>query len=350
MTIDNANTQTRRSTAQHPLQVTVSVVIVNYNSREMVIDCLESLLGEQSEYVKLAVHVCDNCSPDQSADKIESAIIEKRWTDWVNLSRLDRNAGFAAGNNAALKELNRTDKPDYIWLLNADTVVRPGALGALVSYMNDNPRVGITGSRLEDFDGSVQACAFRFHTPASEFIDNVGSKLPGSLFERYRVAPAMPDAPCPVDWVSGASMLIRSEALEEVGLFDETYFLYYEETDLCRRMRNHAWQIHHVPKSRVVHLVGQSTSVTKRDQRPQRRPSYWFRSRRHYFIKHHGRLQAFTADLALAAGIMLHHLKVLIRRSANPFPPYFLYDLLRHSPVFYKAGSSTTRQSKPTEA
>jgi GT2 family glycosyltransferase len=145
------------------------VVTLNYRTHRLTIDCLQSLENEVRAIPGVQVVVSDNASGDGSVEQIGRAIAENNWDDWATLMPLDRNGGFAFGNNAPIRAALQSQlKPDYVLLLNPDTVVRPGALQALLDFMNANPQVGIAGSRLEDPDGTPQHSAFRFHSFLSE--------------------------------------------------------------------------------------------------------------------------------------------------------------------------------------
>src|SRR6185503_1584038 len=141
---------------------------------------------------------------------------------WCTLKALDVNLGFTGGNNAILRPaLESADKPQYSLLLNSDTIVRPNAFKALVDFMDQNPNVGIAGSRLEEPDGTPQRSAFRFQSPLGEFESNLRLGLVSRLLTRWVVAPPVVDEASETDWVSGASMLIRRQVLRDVGLLDE---------------------------------------------------------------------------------------------------------------------------------
>lgn len=142
---------------------TLLVVVLNYRTAILTIDCLQSLSEEISAIPGSHVVVTDNASGDDSVAKIASAIKSNRWEGWVTLMPLDRNGGFAFGNNAAIRPLlEPTGTCPYVLLLNPDTVIRPGAVKALLAFMDDRPEVGIVGSRLEDLDTTAQQSAFRF--------------------------------------------------------------------------------------------------------------------------------------------------------------------------------------------
>jgi GT2 family glycosyltransferase len=311
---------------------TLKIVIVNYRTAGLVVDCLRSLAAELAARPKWRVVVVDNASGDGSAERIAAVIASEGWGRWAELLPLDHNPGFAGGNNAALRpNLGGPTPPDYVLLLNPDTVVRPGSVRELVRFMNARPNVGISGSRLEDPDGTPQRCAFRFPSAAAEFEAGLRVGLVSRLLCSKVVAPPVRNEPHRTDWVAGASMIVRREVFDEIGLMDEGYFLYFEEVDFCRRARRLGWECWYVPASRVVHLVGQASGVTDVKRPPKRRPRYWFESRSRYFRRHHGRAYKFVADLAWIFGFSLWRLRRRIQRRPDPDPPGLLADFLRYN-------------------
>lgn len=316
----------------------VAVVLVNYCTRDLTVDCLRSLEGEIAQFPGSQVIVADNASPDGSGPEIAAAIAENGWGAWARVLLLPKNGGFSYGNNAAIREvLASPTPPAYIWLLNTDTVARPGALRPLIAFLAGQSKVGATGSRLEHLDGARQASAFRFHSIAGEFEVSLAIGVVTKLLQRWKVAPQLPDEPTRFDWLSGASVLFRSDVFRDVGLLDEGYFLYFEETDFFRRADQRGWTSFYVPESRVVHFVGKSTGVTNVADRRARRAPYWFQSRRRYFIKHHGVLYAALADAALAGGTVLAKLLDFLRRRPSQHPKWFLTDLARENALFNRS-------------
>jgi hypothetical protein len=311
------------------------VAIVNYRTGALVIDCLSSLEPEVESVVAafgpVQVVIVDNASGDSSPALIENAIATRGWGSWAEVRRLDRNGGFAWGNNAAVgPALSSADPPDCIWLLNPDTVVRPGALGNLLHFINGHPRAGIAGSRLEDHDGTVQRSVFRFPSLASEIDSGVRLGVITRLLAGRMIAPEPPPAQTQADWLSGASLLVRREVFDAIGLMDDGYFMYYEETDFCRRARAAGWEVWYVPQSRVVHLVGQASGLNARRQNA-RRAAYWFESRRRYFLKHLGKLRTLLADALFMAGFASWRLRRRMQGKPDPDPVRFLSDFARAS-------------------
>lgn len=312
------------------------VVIVNYRTAGLTIDCLRSLDSEVRSLPGTRVVITDNASGDGSGEKIQAAIASEGWGGWATFQPLERNGGFAYGNNAPIRPaLASPNPPAYILLLNPDTIVRPNALKVLVEFMDEHPEAGIAGSRLEDPDGTPQHSAFRFHTVFSELDLGLRLGLISKLLSNWVIAPPISDEVCPTDWVAGASMIIRREVFEAAGLIDEGYFMYYEEMDFCLQAKRAGWSCWYVPQSHVVHLVGQSSGVTDTKRPPKRLPQYWFDSRRRYFLKNYGWLYTALADAVWTIGFTLWRLRRVVQGKPDQDPPNILGDFLRNS-VFLK--------------
>ncbi len=325
-------------TQQHTDMPRVVIAIVNYCTAELTIDCLRSISENVSEYAHARVIVADNASPDGSGKAIADAIVDEGWSGWASVLPLPKNGGFAYGNNEVIRQwLGGAHTPEYFWLLNSDTLVHPGALSHLVRFLDNTPSAGFAGSCLEHRDGSVQHSAFRFHNVFSEFENGLQLGVVTRLLKNKIVAPDRPHKTQTCEWLSGASMMIRASVLKETGLMDEDYFLYFEETDLSKRGHALGWESWYVVDSRVIHLVGQSSGVTANERALARRPSYWFVSRRKYFVKNHGRLYAAAADLALITGVAIRKLRTAITRSPPSHPKSFIIDLVKHSALLNPA-------------
>ncbi|CAN5803126.1 glycosyltransferase family 2 protein [soil metagenome] len=308
------------------------IVIVNYRTAGLTLDCLRSLRGEVASMPGARVVVVDNASGDGSAETLAAAIAEQGWEDWASVLPLETNGGFAAGNNAAIgPALQAIKPPSYVLLLNPDTVVRPGALSSLVQFLEARPEVGIVGSRLEDPDGRPQCSAFRFPSILGELEGGLRLGLATRLLARWRIAPSVPADACPTDWVSGACLLARREVFKTVGLLDNGYFLYFEEVDFCKRAERAGWSCWYVPEARVVHLEGQTPGVRGQSDREARRPAYWFHSRRRYFRTHLGPVRARLANLAWALGFATFRVRQVLQRKSDTDPPRLLRDFLRHN-------------------
>ncbi len=319
-----------------PSPVGLLIVIVNYRTPDLTINALRSLVPEIQALPNTRVVVTDNLSGDDSVAKIAAAIAAEGWGTWVTLMPLDRNGGFAYGNNAAIRPaLQSATLPPYVLLLNPDTVVRPAGVQHLVTFMEQHPDVGIAGSRLEDPDGIAQRSAFRFHSLFSEMDAGLQLGVVSKLLDRWVVAPPVSAQAIATDWVAGASMIVRREVFEAVGLLDEEYFMYYEEMDFCLQAHRAGWSCWYVPQSHVVHLVGQSSGVTDPKRPAKRRPEYWFDSRRRYFLKNHGWLYAAATDAVWAAAYAVWYVRRSLQNKPDRDPPQLWVDFLKNS-VFVK--------------
>lgn len=305
------------------------IVIVNYRTAGLAQGCLESIAAQRPRAAAVRAIVVDNASGDGSAEAIASAIRERRWDDWASVLPLERNGGFAAGNNAGWREARRRGwRPDYLLLLNPDTVLRRGALRKLVSFMDATPRAGIAGGRLESADGAAQCSAHNAPSPLGELESGARLGVLSAALRRYAVSPPPRPAAHACEWVSGACMMIRREVIEDIGAMDEGFFLYFEEVDFCVRAREAGWSVWFVPESRVVHFEGSSTGIRAREAR---RPAYWFASRRRYFLKHFGVGGLVAADLLWALGrasLALRRLLRLGRGGHTEDPKGLAFDLL----------------------
>lgn len=285
------------------------VAIVNYRTGAMVVECLRSLDAERGALRGGRVIVVDNASGDDSLAVIGAAIEAHGWQAWAELVALPRNGGFAYGTNRAIDRVRAHD-PAFAAVigLNPDTVVRPGALAALLAHLDAQPDAGIVGATIEDEHGMPQSTAHTFPRPLRE----LDAAAQFGLLSRLIGAPAAPPAggnvPRRCDWVSGACFAIRRELLDRIGGLDEAFFLYFEETDFCWRAQRAGWSCWYVPAARVMHWEGSSTGI--RTPR-KRRPAYWFASRRRFFVKVYGVRGLVAADLLWAVG----RFSIVVRRA-----------------------------------
>ncbi len=311
------------------------IVILNYRVTDLTVDCLRSLDGKVQRLPGTRVAVCENGSGGDAERRLRAAIEEHGWGGWVDLTAVHPNRGFTGGNNLVIRAaMASPDPPEYFLLLNADTVVRDGALEALVSFMDAHPRAGIAGSQLLSPEGEVQASPFRFFTLASELDRGLRLGFVSQLVERWAVVVPTPAEACAAEWVSGASMILRRTMLDEIGLLDEGLFTYFDDIDLCLRARRAGWETWYVPESRVVHLEGAATEINP--SRRKRLPPYLFQARRRFFLKNHGPLFTALADAAFLAGFALWRVRRRLQRKPDGDPEHMLGDAFRHS--VFRAG------------
>ena len=248
----------------------LSLSIVNTNSRELLLACLETLPRDAD------IVVLDNASEDGSADAVRERFPH------VRVIAQTFRAGFGANHNTVI----RATDGRYVYVLNEDTTAGDWAFDRIVAYLDAHPRVAALGPRLAYPDGTLQDSAWRFPTP---LVSALGLLTVGKL----GVTQSGGDEPRAVEWVMGAALMLRREALDEVGLFDEEFFLYSEEVDLQFRLRQAGWDVHYFPNATVVHHESQFSAEI-----PERRINEMWRSRHRYWRKHHGGLGARVAALA----------------------------------------------------
>ena len=237
----------------------IAIITVSYNTRELLASCLASALeGLERSGLEGRIWVVDNASADGSP-----VLVRERFPQ-VYLIAHDVNLGFAAGNNLALETMGFGSKilPRHVLFLNPDTRVVGDALGTLVRFLDDTPGAGAVGPRLVHDDGSFQHSAFAFPGLAQIFLDffPIHHRLTSSrLNGRYPRSRYEAGRPFEVDHPLGAALTVRGQTLAEVGSFDERFFMYCEEIDLCRRIKKAGWDVYCVPEAEIVHLVAQST-------------------------------------------------------------------------------------------
>lgn len=261
----------------------VGIVIVNYNTRQLLRRCLESVYANDG--VTIRVCVVDNASKDGSAEMVASEFPE------VHLIANDHNVGYPAANNQGLRWLGfeqaslPEDAPRYALLLNADTELSAGTLRAVVDYADADDRIGVVGPKLIRPDGSLdKACRRSFPTPEVSFYRMTGlsTLFPKSRrFGRYNLTYMDEDEAAEVDAVVGAFMMVRDAAIRDVGLLDESFFMYGEDLDWAYRIKAAGWYVCYFPKVTVLHVKRASSR-----QNPRAKIEFW-RSMEIFYRKHY---------------------------------------------------------------
>ena len=303
---------------------TVLTVILNWRTGEMTLKSADAA-ERAMEGIAGGIVVVDNDSGDGSFERMSEALRDR---PRFRVVQSGRNGGFGAGNNVGIKlGLPGGVRPDYVYILNSDAFPAPDAIRLLLDYLEAHPKVGFAGSYIHGPDGEVHVTCFRFPSAASEFEGAARSGPISRLLAGRSVTIGVPEVSGPVDWLAGASMMMRDRVLQTVGVFDETFFLYFEETDLCRRAAEAGWPTHFVRESRVEHIGSVSTGM----KTWKRVPGYWFDSRWHYFRKSGGTGRAVGATLAHLAGAMILQTRRLVQPKIPGGPPHFLRDLTGHA-------------------
>lgn len=308
---------------------TILTIILNYRTPELTLKSAEAALREMHGLAGEIV-IVDNGSNDGSYEEIAKAAEARGWTGGNRLRVLEsgRNGGFGAGMNFAMRcGLSDGTRPDFFYLLNSDAFPQPGAIRHLRDFLVANRGAGMVGSHVRGPDGVPHCTAFRFPSIAGEFETGARTGAISKLLSTSIVALPIPKQETQVDWTAGASLMIRAQMLNEIGVFDEIFFLYFEETDLCHRAARAGWRTHYLPASEVIHLGSASTGM----KTWSRTPRYWFDSRLHYFAKTHGLFYAGLATLARIAGCSVWRLRRLVQTKPQSDPDHFLRDLITHS-------------------
>ena len=318
------------------------VIVLNYRTAEMTLRAARAVLDDLPPGGELVI--VDNASADGSDVALRAGIDQNGWQDQVRLVLSPINGGFGSGNNVGIRAgMADGSKPDFVYIVNSDAFVDAGATQLLLDHMIAHPKVGFAGSHVRGEDDVTHHTAFRFPSIASEFEGAARLGIISKVLSKFTVPIPIPQDTHRVDWVAGASVIMRMKMLDQIGLFDEDYFLYFEETDLLLRAARAGWETWYVPASRVVHIG----SVTTGMKEWQRMPSYWYDSRKRYFTKSHGVVYAAVAVFAHVAGGAIHRLRSLVGRKPSQDPPGHLRDLIRHAfarPIAKQSTPPATRE------
>jgi GT2 family glycosyltransferase len=265
----------------------LSIVIVSWNTRGLLQSCLSSIY-ENSFTGESEVWVVDNASDDDSVQMIKDQFPQ------VHIIENQQNVGFAHGNNQAI----RKSIGKYVMLLNPDTEIKPGALDSLVGFLEENPQAGAAGAKLISPNGGLQYSCHPDLTLSRELwrlfhLDKLHT------YGTYNMQQWDMTTPRQVDVLQGAALVLRNEALKQVGLLDEDFFMYTEEVDLCYRLRKAGWTLHWVPDAEVLHYGGQSTKLVA-----EKMFLTLYESRLKFFRKHHGLPAARGYKIVLTAAAL----------------------------------------------
>lgn len=287
----------------------VSILIVNYNTRQLTLDCLRSVYASETEFT-YEVIVIDNDSKDDSVQAIRLEF------PLVKLIENTENIGFAKANNQGMEAAQGR----YVLLLNSDTVIQRDTLQTMVAFMDRNPITGASGCKIILPDGSLdKACKRGFPTPSASFYYAFGlSKLfPNEpRFNQYQLGYLDPDQEYPVDCLVGAFMLVRRETIEQVGGLDETFFMYGEDVDWCYRIKQAGWGIHYYPRTMIVHYKGGSAR-----RRPFKIIYEFHRAMILFHRKHYRKKYNILVNGAVYAGVGLKMLLALLTNRLKPIRP-----------------------------
>lgn len=295
------------------------IIVVNYQTPELTLNCLASVEAQRADFPDKFLHVTlvDNASPDGSGQWLAQQIQQRCWSDWVTMLTLDENRGFAGGNNAAI---NDGPHCEFLLFLNSDTIVHPDCLATCVHRMRDEVDIGALTCRLLNEDGSIQNSVRKFPTPPRMVVGALGLpwKLPRLFGWANLEDPGWDRATerQDVDWIGGAFLMVRRDLIDRIGGFDESFFFYGEDIELCHRIHRAGYRCVHEPTVATTHLGGGSSDATLLDT--DMRSRYRRDGRRLVYTRLYG---GISASLVLAFETMLATARrggARFRRQSNP--------------------------------
>jgi N-acetylglucosaminyl-diphospho-decaprenol L-rhamnosyltransferase len=248
---------------------TLCIHIINFRTPDLTVDCLNTLARERESYPNFKVYLVDNASGDDSVERLTTSINENNWGQWIDFLPLEKNLGFAGGNNYSIRRCLEAPEPaPYQLLLNSDTLVHPGCLKTCMDWMQAHLKTGAFSCMLRNKDGSVQNVCRKFPRPDRETARALGlpyvlpkafawADLEDTGWDREKAENRL------VEWVGGAFMLLRTEAIQQTGLMDESFFFYGEDCEWCYRLRKKGWEVRFDPAASITHLGGASSDSTR---------------------------------------------------------------------------------------
>lgn len=284
----------------------LSIIVLNYKTRDLTLACLESVFSSATSYT-YEVILIDNASNDGIIP-----MVNEQFPQIICIANTD-NVGFSKANNQGI----RVSKGRYVLLLNSDTIVQPDTLDVMHRFMDENPLVGASGCKIVLPDGSLdKACKRGFPTPSASFYYAFGfSKLfPNSpRFNQYQLGYLSPDEAYPIDSLVGAFMLIRREAIEQVGMLDEEFFMYGEDIDWCYRIKEAGWINYYYPRTQIVHHKGASSR-----RKPFKIIYEFHRAMILFHNKHYRKKYSWITNAMVYAGVSLKFILSLVRNKLRP--------------------------------
>jgi len=309
----------------------LQTVILNYKTPEMTLKSAEAALAAM-DGIAGGITIVDNDSRDGSYEMLSREVASRGWDRETRVTVIasGHNGGFGAGNNVGIRAgLPGGVKPDYVYILNSDAFPGPDTIRILLDYLEAQAHAGFAGSYIHG-EGGVEdwhCTIFRFPSIWSEIESAIKFGPVTRLLKKHVVPMDLPNEPTEVGWTAGASLMMRTSVLDQIGLFDETFFLYFEETDLCLRAKRAGWPTVYVPESKITHIGSVSTGL----KTWVRVPGYWFDSRLYYYTKNHGALYAGLATTAFVLCRSLYRLRRIIERKPHGDAERFLRDMMSHA-------------------
>ncbi|WP_368188413.1 glycosyltransferase family 2 protein [Aestuariibius sp. HNIBRBA575] len=295
-----------------PYELLIS--IINYKTAQMTLDCLNSVVADLDAHrpnLSVKVVVIDNASHDGSAETIDHWIKTSQESDRVTLIQSDRNTGFSGGHNLGLTAA----RAKYYLILNSDAVLRPNFCSAILNAAQSQPEIGLFAPRLEHEDGQAQISCFRFASILSELDRGAKTGLISTMLRHTQIALGTPPDPTQIEWASFACILLSGKMLGHVGLMDDGYFLYFEDSEYCLRAARAGWKIAYIPDAVAVHFRGGSAPVKSLSAQKKRLPGYYYASRTRFLYQRYGHLGLLAANIAWSMGRGIAWARLLLART-----------------------------------
>jgi N-acetylglucosaminyl-diphospho-decaprenol L-rhamnosyltransferase len=309
-------------------QAKVAIITVTFNCSDFIEDYLISVTPFITQTNNVII-IVDNNSSDNSCDLIKRHIETYKLEDNIIITSLSENVGFGKGCNKGA-EIAREHQSSHLWFLNPDTKVLNNSGDALLCLLEQNPAIHFAGSILLNENSIPRAGAFRFPSLLNVFLSNMRLGLLDRAFQASTTAAPIRDSPYEADWLTGASFMTRAEYFYRLGGFDPFYFLYFEEVDLFYRAKQLGYSAWACPDSRVFHISGASTGINTQTVSIRRQPSYWFESRRHYYINNYGQLYFLLADAVFIIAHTMWGVRATLQKKALTTPAHIIKDTLLH--------------------
>jgi GT2 family glycosyltransferase len=284
-------------TKQKESFVTLSIIIISYNTRDELARCVNSIF-ENTHEISFEVIVVDNNSQDGSPDMIEKEHPE------IRLIKNQDNFGFARANNQAID----ISQGHYIFMLNSDTLVPPLSISRMVNFLDGNSNAGVVGAKMLNPDYTLQRTARRFPTPMAFFFGRktlLTKIFPKNKYSRkyLMLETDYCEEPYEVDWVSGGALMVKKEAINQVGVLDEIFFMYWEDAEFCFRMKEWGWKVFCLPSAPIIHYEGRSSNNEKLKLIMYFNKGAYLFYRKHY-IKSRYSIMNFVAIIGLTARVL----------------------------------------------
>lgn len=307
----------------------VAIITVTFNSSDFIQDYLEALTPLLSNsYYKLII--VDNASVDNTCELIKQHIDKHHLKSTIDLIALNDNIGFGNGCNKGAEQA-KAYKPSHLWFLNPDTKVFENTGETLLNHFTENPSADFVGSTLVNKDNIPRPGAFRFPSLVNVILAEIKLGILDKLFHKHTTAAPIATQAYEADWLTGASFMVKADCFYQLKGFDPFYFLYFEEVDLFYRAKQAGFSVWASPDSRVFHISGASTGINNHKKAIQRRPAYWYESRRYYYMSNFGAVYFTLLDSLQISCHLIWRLRAWIQKKEDDTPPYFIRDILRHS-------------------